>query len=53
MFIKFNCFAEGNTESTEICLFQGMLKFTRQPMVAVRQNPAMRNLVWELLSTST
>ena len=24
MFIKFNCFAEGNTESTEICLFQGI-----------------------------
>ena len=22
MFIKFNCLAEGNTESTEICLFQ-------------------------------
>lgn len=24
MFLKFNCFSEGNTESTEICLFQGI-----------------------------
>lgn len=24
MFLKFNCFAEGNTESVEICLFQGI-----------------------------
>lgn len=24
MFIKFNCFSEGNTESTEICSFQGI-----------------------------
>ncbi len=24
MFLKFNCYSEGNTESAEICLFQGI-----------------------------